>query len=111
MRDKARITNRAPFAKKARRENPEYKRMRERFMREHPIGQVCVARGIHPAPSRELHHYAGRIGRLLCYEPYFIASCVPCHNWIHKESPREARDIGMLAPSPEWNVFPLAKAA
>jgi predicted amidophosphoribosyltransferase len=56
--------------------------------------------------STEVHHYAGRIGRLLCYTPYFIASCFFCREWPHQHK-RMARDLQLLARAPQWNVYPV----
>lgn len=56
--------------------------------------------------ATEVHHYAGRIGRLLCYTPYFVASCRGCRDWPH-DNRREAANLGLVAPPQLWNVFPL----
>lgn len=55
--------------------------------------------------ATEVHHWAGRIGRLLCYVPYFRPSCYGCRSWPH-EHPKQARKWGILAPAKLWNVFP-----
>lgn len=52
-----------------------------------------------------IHHWAGRIGRLLCYVPYFKAFCSGCPPWPH-EHPKEARELNLLAPAHLWEVFP-----
>lgn len=56
--------------------------------------------------ATEVHHWAGRIGRLLCYVPYFRAFCYFCRLWPHQH-PRLARELGLLAPAKLWNVFPV----
>lgn len=53
----------------------------------------------------EIHHWAGRIGRLLCYIKYFRAFCNACRRWPH-DNPEKARTLNLLAPAPQWNVFP-----
>lgn len=55
--------------------------------------------------AREVHHYRGRIGRLLCDVRFFIATCRACREWPH-ENTVEARALELLAPGSEWNVFP-----
>jgi hypothetical protein len=53
----------------------------------------------------EVHHFRGRIGRLLCWVPGFRASCFPCRSWPH-DNPTKARAWGLLAPAALWNVYP-----
>jgi hypothetical protein len=55
--------------------------------------------------SCEVHHWAGRIGRLLCYVPYFRAFCFRCRSFPH-DHPKLAREFGLLAPANLWNCFP-----
>lgn len=57
-------------------------------------------------PSLEIHHFAGRIGRLLCYVPFFRAFCNACRTWPH-EHPAKAREMNLLAKPHLWNVFPV----
>lgn len=82
-----------------------HKRIRRAWMKQHPICMVCLMRGINPRRSAELHHYAGVRGLLVNYRPFFIASCSPCHRWIHLHE-RAARKIGALCPASEWNHMP-----
>lgn len=56
-------------------------------------------------PATEKHHYRGRRGRLLCDTRFFIASCFRCREFPH-EHPKEARELELLAPPAEWEVFP-----
>lgn len=56
-------------------------------------------------PAVEIHHWAGRIGRLLCYVPYFRAFCNACRRWPH-DHPTLARELNLLAPPKLWNHFP-----
>lgn len=55
--------------------------------------------------SVEIHHWAGRIGRLLCYVPYFRAFCNACRTFPH-EHPSLARELNLLAPAHLWNHYP-----
>lgn len=73
--------------------------------------QICVRRReagedilLHQAT--EVHHRRGRIGRLLTHEPEFVPSCFECRQWPHQH-PRKARELGLLAPVAQWNVFPV----
>lgn len=74
---------------------------------------ICQARREHGESipqndASEIHHYAGRAGRLLTYVPYWRPSCRPCRSWPH-DNPALAREYGLIAPAPEWNVFPRAE--
>lgn len=55
--------------------------------------------------SAEIHHWAGRIKRLLCYVPYFRAFCYHCREWPH-QNPEKARELNILAPAHLWEVYP-----
>lgn len=61
--------------------------------------------GARLTPSSEAHHYRGRCGRLLDFEPFFVASCKGCREWPHAHA-REARALDLLAPASLYNVFP-----
>lgn len=54
--------------------------------------------------DRELHHWAGRVGRLLYYEPAFRMACPKCHAFIHAH-PATAFIRGLIAPRGIWNDF------
>lgn len=71
---------------------------------------ICIVRREHGENilinfATEVHHWAGRIGRLLCYVPFFRPSCRHCRDWPH-ENKTKARLWGLLAPITKWNVFP-----
>lgn len=71
---------------------------------------ICQARrdageNIQVNIATEVHHWAGRTGRLLCYVPYFRPSCFFCRTWPHDHK-RRAREIGVLAPATLYDVFP-----
>lgn len=55
--------------------------------------------------SSEVHHWAGRIKKLLCYVPYFRAFCYHCREWPHLNKIK-ARELGLLAPAHLWEVYP-----
>lgn len=90
----------------------KYRKLENHFLAqpENKWCEICTRRreageNICRNQSTEVHHYAGRIGRLLCYVPYFIASCFWCRDWPHKH-PKKARELRLLAPPKLWNVFP-----
>lgn len=87
------------------RENATYLRNRVDFLRRFPICVACLTRGISPTPSCQVHHARGRVHRLLLDERFWIAVCAECHEWIHDHA-RTARELGLLAPIAEFNVFP-----
>lgn len=77
---------------------------------ENKLCLICTVRREHGENivincATEIHHLAGRIKRLLCYVPFFRASCFPCRTWPH-DYPAQAREWGLLAPATQWNRFP-----
>lgn len=70
----------APISKQQKKRLAEYRIIRDQFMKEHPMCQAflsgCTGR------SGDLHHKAGKIGKLLTDVRYFMAVCRSCHNWI-----------------------------
>lgn len=71
---------------------------------------ICVVRREHGENilvnlATEIHHWAGRIKRLLCYIPFFKPSCRSCRDWPH-DNKVKAREWGLLAPITQWNVCP-----
>ena len=61
--------------------------------------KVCVVCG---RKATEVHHYAGRAGKLLLEESLWLAICRSCHTDIHNQ-PTIARHLGLLAPLGVWN--------
>lgn len=91
-----------------------YNRILELFNVVHQICEGCkkihAAYGVgDPEPHwRETnHHIIGRDGLNLFDPKYFLPCCLWAHKWIddHRE---EAREIGLLAPTGEWNTQPKA---
>lgn len=87
------------MSKHRRKEVEEYRRLAKIFLSQNPKCRHCS----HPAT--EVHHFAGRLGRLLTYTPLFHAVCQSCHDWIHRNIGR-AIQAGMIAGKGRWNVFP-----
>jgi hypothetical protein len=48
-------------------------------------------------PATQCHHYQGRRGRLLLYEPFWIPVSWEGHRWIEDHRER-ARALGLLCP-------------
>ncbi len=85
-----------------------YYKLRNVFLQENPACQICVVRGLTPAPATEVHHIRGRAGKLLSDSRYWASSCFSCREWPHA-NPKVAREIGILAPSRDWNRSPIGK--
>lgn len=62
-----------------------------------------------PVIANQVHHKFGRRGRLLNYEPFWIAVCNDCQDWIHNREPDKARELGLLCPKGQYNNQSLAK--
>lgn len=61
-------------SKKRAKELAVYKPIRDAFLAANAVCQCCNA-----APATEVHHKAGRIGKLLYNIKYFLAVCHWCH--------------------------------
>lgn len=61
----------------------------------------------HPISDKlnEVHHTHGRRGRLLNYQPWWMAVSKQGHRWIHQH-PIEARALGFLCEAGKWNCPP-----
>ena len=81
-------------------EMKRYRMLKPLFLAENRICFVCECY-VEPE-KRDLHHWAGRVGALLTYEPMFRMVCRDCHTNIHQQE-REARATGMMAPQALWN--------
>jgi hypothetical protein len=87
-------------------ENRTYLKLNREYLAEHRFCECCEP--IHGGPvrrSNQVHHYRGRVGRLLTDTRFFRASCQECHTWIC-DNGAEARKRGVLAPVAEFNVYP-----
>lgn len=110
-----RIERRSPLkkiAKSRRRQMAEYFALSTAFLLkpENGLCAICTVRREHGENilvqiATEIHHFAGRIGRLLCYVPFFKPSCRGCRSWPH-DNPEKARAWGLLASPARWNVMP-----
>ena len=70
----------------------EYKPIRESYLLEH---KYCEAKlkGCKRIAT-ELHHKAGKIGKLYTDDNNFLAVCRNCHTWI-EENPKKAKELGL----------------
>lgn len=85
--------NRKPIPRvssRRRSENRIYSAKRKEFLAARPTCEVCDL-----APSRDVHHKAGRLGGNLNNEATWLAVCRGCHDWIHVH-PSQARAQGLL---------------
>ncbi len=89
-RTKGKIRVRSP---KRAKEEREYLRRREKYLTLHPECERCGC------PSSEVHHRAGRTGKLLINVLYFMAVCRECHHWIElhpEQSKKQGYSVNRL---------------
>lgn len=79
-----------PISDKKAKELQVYRRVRDKYMKEHPI---CEYPGCH-STNITLHHMAGRVGLDLINIGNFKSLCVAHHRWV-EEHPKEAKKIGL----------------
>jgi hypothetical protein len=94
-----------PYSQKRKRESVIYSKKRKKFL-EQPENKFCpVAKTVFNETrlATEVHHLAGRKGKLLNYVPYWLAVSRKGHNWIH-DNPSEAYEIGFLIRPSTVNI-------
>jgi len=82
------------------RESYVYKKKRKIFLSQ-PENQICpVALRVFAKEMQtsQVHHKAGRVGRLYLYVPFWLAVSPEGHEWIHG-NPKEAYGLGFLIKS------------
>jgi len=79
-----------PLSDKRKKQNAEYKIVRDQYLIENPVCVRC------PAKATEVHHANGRRGKRLIDVDYFVEVCRTCHRWIH-DNPKEAKENGWFA--------------
>ena len=79
-----------PVSDKRAKELVEYRKVRDKFLKEVKVCQFpdCDSEQI------ELHHGAGRVGRLLTDPTYFVALCRKHHRFV-EENPLVAKEINL----------------
>lgn len=75
---------------KRRRQNEVYKDVREKFLCNNPVCQVCKTK-----MSSQVHHRRGRFGDRLNELEFFLSVCFDCHHKIHM-NPKWAYDMGYM---------------
>lgn len=67
-------------------EEKQYSEIRKKFLNQYPMCQAKIVIDCCITAS-QVHHKAGRIGKLLCDTNHFLAVCHPCHEYIelHKK--------------------------
>lgn len=82
----------SPFSEKRLERYAEYRVVRDKYLADHPICEVHDCNN----PTTNLHHKAGRNGRLLTISKYFMACCDDCHPKRIHENPAWAREHGYI---------------
>ena len=94
----------SPASKKRAKQNREYSVKRKLFLQAHPYCQWWLEMRSLPEsralefgcpPSNDIHHRAGRIGKLLIEERYWMAVSRAGHLWIHQH-PKESESLGFI---------------
>lgn len=79
-----------------------YKKKKAEFLASNTTCFSCG--GFVHLEDRELHHFYGRVGRLLDWLPGFTMVCRVCHDTIHN-FPGLAHDMKLIADGHAWNNF------
>jgi hypothetical protein len=68
----------------------DYRVVRDRYLKNNPICEYpnCTSREV------ELHHRAGRSGKLLCDDTYFCSLCRAHHIWVELHV-KESKELGL----------------
>lgn len=79
-----------PVSDKRQAQLREYTKLRRNFLKACPVCEVCQK-----GKSWDIHHKAGRIGKRLLDQFYWLAVCRTCHDLIHS-NPAWAREQGFI---------------
>jgi hypothetical protein len=74
--------------------NHKYKILREIYLFNHPLCEVCSLLGKDPSPATQIHHKARRGVNHNKIET-FMATCFYCHRHIH-DNPAWAKENSLL---------------
>ena len=82
----------SPISKKQASRLSEYRKVRDEFMKQHPLCQANIVKecGYY---ATDVHHMKGKIGEDLINAENFLAVCRQCHTYI-EEHPEEAYSKG-----------------
>jgi uncharacterized protein YcgL (UPF0745 family) len=88
------------MSEKRKSESYLYTKKRKTFLKlpENKYCQAAKAIFNESVLTNEVHHKAGRIGKLLNYVPYWLAVSSKGHDWIHA-NPKEAYKLNFLIKS------------
>ena len=84
-------------SKKRGKENREYERLKKQYLTLNPVCEGNVIDNgvlICSYKATDLHHMAGRTGKLLTNTMYFMALCRNCHTWAEL-NPEKAKAKGL----------------
>lgn len=70
-----------------------------------PENRMCGFPGGCEKPTTDCHHSRGKVGALLTDARWWKPLCRTHHDWVGNH-PVEARALGLIAPSGEWNTSP-----
>jgi hypothetical protein len=70
-----------PRSPKRARQEREYAKLRVQYLEAHPVCEAQLS-GCTGAAT-EVHHKAGRVGKLLTDPTYFLPICRNCHAYLH----------------------------
>lgn len=89
-----------PYSEKRKAESILYRKKRKEFLSkpEHNICPVALDIFNERLQATEIHHMAGRTGKLLNYSPFWLPVSRKAHIWIH-QNPEEAYNRGYLIHS------------
>lgn len=69
----------------------QYSKVRKVFLSNHPVCEAHLSGCT--TQATDVHHKAGRVGKLYLDESKWLALCRACHSWIETH-PKEAREMG-----------------
>lgn len=82
-------------SKKRGKELREYSTTRKAYLLANPFCRVCNSRNLSTRLASDIHHKAGRNGKMLNDQAQWLPVCRGCHDHIHRH-PAWARAFGFL---------------
>jgi hypothetical protein len=84
----------APRSPKRAKQERQYSKECRQFKEDNPHCKAAIP-GVCTGLTYDVHHKGGRENDLLLYQPWWLATCRMCHEWIHA-NPKEARELNLL---------------
>lgn len=78
-------------SERRKKENAIYAQARKAYLLANPHCERCLSNGV-ITPTSDLHHKAGREGKLLFHAGYFASLCRSCHSWVHANASQAEED-------------------